>query len=527
VSEDPADHQEAELGEESLSIEQASDVSTVVRGGALQIAGQFSQRILQFLFGAVAFRFLGQSGFGVYQIVLRVFSIAAQLGLGGFNYATMRFMAQARVEGDHSRVRGAARLGVACTAILSLGVTGLMLVWLHPLADFFSKQPSQVARVEHYMRVGAAYVPLFALMQIFRYVTQSYKTMRPSVITGNVVQPAARFVMGVALLAAGFGVAGATFSLAASAAVGALVGGWYYVSIFTPAERAATPHFSLGRMLRFSIPQTGASLLGIQTLGLGVLILGHFSTHAQAGLFGAALALQAPGNIFLGGIVNIWAPVVSDLYDRGAIARLESLYQTINRWIATFSFPVFAALIVMPAPFAHIYGGAEALDAASVVAVLAAGNVFYTGTGPTGYVLSMTGRPGVNFVNSLVSVVLYVVAGAVVVPEHGALGMAAVDAGVTALINTARVVEARLLVGVQPYGRSFSKPVVATAAGAAVLLAWKAAVPGSLWPDLAGVAVAGAVYVVVLRALGLDAEERYVWNRIRRRAFKGRRGGRS
>lgn len=47
-------------------------------------------------------------------------------------------------------------------------------------------------------------------------------------------------------------------------------------------------------------------------------------------------------------------------------------------------------------------------QAASLVAILAAGNLFYAGTGPTGLVLSMTGRPGINFVNSAVAVALYI-----------------------------------------------------------------------------------------------------------------------
>ena len=80
-------------------------------------------------------------------------------------------------------------------------------------------------------------------------------------------------------------------------------------------------------------------------------------------------------------------------------------------------------------------------------------------------------------VNSAVGVALYVAGGFWVVPDHGAVGMAAVDAVVTAVINSARVVEAKLLVGVQPFGKSFAKPVIATAVGTATVLLWKL-VPG-------------------------------------------------
>jgi O-antigen/teichoic acid export membrane protein len=169
-----------------------------------------------------------------------------------------------------------------------------------------------------------------------------------------------------------------------------------------------------------------------------------------------------------------------------------------------------------------VFFGKDAAGAAPVIAVLAVGNLFYSGTGPTGYLLSMTGRPGVNFANSIVGVALYAVGGIIVVPKHGALGMAYVDAAVTAVINTARVIEAKILVGVQPFGRSFVKPVAATLIGAAVLLAWRLLPGDGYLLETAGVVVAALIYILTLKMFGIDEEERYVWERIRKRALKKR-----
>jgi hypothetical protein len=101
--------------------------------------------------------------------------------------------------------------------------------------------------------------------------------------------------------------------------------------------------------------------------------------------------------------------------------------------------------------------------------------------------------------------------------------MAVTDAIVTALVNSARVIEAKVLVGVQPFGRSFAKPVIATVAGAAVLLGWRALPPDSVWFDAAGIAVAAVVYFAALKRLGIDPEEQVVLDGIKRRARKTRR----
>lgn len=518
---DPSDHL-TEGGKHQPPAELLDDVArrdirTVARGGAVQITGQMCHRIVSFFFTLIAFRFLGKSGYGLYRQVAQILVISGQIGLAGFNYASMRFIALARANKDPGRVRGAARVGITGALMASTIVVGSLLLLSDPLAQQFADDPSKVGEFADLIRLGAAYVPLFALMQVLRYCTQAYKTMVPSVIAGNIVQPLTHFVLGVALLAAGLEVAGALGSLVGAMAMGALAAAFFYFRILKEEERTAPVRLSLGPMVRFALPQAGSSLLGVQTLGVGVLLLGLYGPDGEAGLFGLALALQASGTLFLSGVVNIWAPVVSDLYERGAIDRLGSLYQTLTRWVATFSFPVFAALILEPDLFAVVTGGSGALDAAPVAAILAAGNLFYAGTGPTGYVISMSGRPGINFVNSAVAIALYVFVGAAVASEHGAVGIAVVDACITALINSARVIEARVIVGVQPFGRSFLKPVVATLGGSAALLLWRL-IPGDSIPlEIAGVCVAAGVFLLLLRRFGIDPEERYVWQTIRDR----------
>ena len=98
--------------------------------------------------------------------------------------------------------------------------------------------------------------------------------------------------------------------------------------------------------------------------------------------------------------------------------------------------------------------------------------------------------------------------------------MAFVDAIVTAIINSVRVIQAKVLVGVQPFGRSFLKPVIGTLGGGAVLLAWSVFADNKPLLEWLGLGIALVVYVAILRALGIDEEERYVWDRIRKRAFK-------
>ena len=500
-----------------LDRDRAADVAVVAKGGAVQVAGQVTQGAVAFVFVAIAVRALGTADYGLFRQITQILAIASQLGLAGFNYAAMRYIAKARATGHPGAVRGSAWTAIVGAGVASLVVFAVLEAIARPLASGFADNASKTEELAGLIRLGAGFVPLFALTQVLRYCTQAYKTLVPSVIVGNIVQPLARLIVASGLILAGFGVGGALVGTLIASAIALILAFVLFRRILTPIERSSRATARPGPMTRFALLQGGASLLGVQTLGLSVLILGAFGTDRDVGLLGIALALQTPATLFLGSIVNIWAPVVTDLYERGAMDRLESLFRTITRWVVTFSLPVFAALIVVPDLFVDLLAGQRGAGAAPLVAILAAGNIFYAGTGPTGFVLSMTGRPGINFVNSVVAVALYVGLGIAVVPSHGALGVAVVDAIVTALVNSVRVVEAKLLVGIHPFGKTLLKPIGATVVAVLVLLGLVAALGSSRPSQVASLAAAALVYLFVLKRMGLDPEELQVWRGIKRR----------
>jgi O-antigen/teichoic acid export membrane protein len=505
---------------ESLSKGQAGDARAVAKGGAIQIGGQIANRALTFLFLAVAVRTLGTDGFGLYKQVFQVLTIGTMLASGGFPWAAVRFIAQARARGDHSGSRGAGRVTLVSTAVISAVFFALVVAFPSLVAGPFADSVSDRSEFALLLQIGAAYIPFYAVMQVLRSCTQAYKSMVPSVMVGNIIQPISRLGLGIIALLLGWALTGAMTTLVISGAMGMIAGLWYYRRMLTADERAAKPRANLKEILKFTLPQAGVTFFGTGSLGLGVLILGAFGSDAQVGLFAIATALQTAGNIFATGIVAIFSPLVVELYERTETARLEALYQTINRWMATFSLPIFGALMLEPDLFTRILGGNEAAGAAILIPILAIGNIVRVGTGPASTLLSMSGRPLLNFFNSFFAVVAYVGLGIWLVPIHGALGMAIVDSAVTLLVNAARAVEVRILLGLRPFGKTFLKPIVAISAAAVVALTLRLFVAEAVVFELAGLVVFMVVYLAALKMLGIDPEERHVYDAFKDRMLK-------
>jgi O-antigen/teichoic acid export membrane protein len=504
-------------GVEDLTHESAADVATLAKGGALQMVGRVSSRILGFAFIAVAVRILGASKYGLFREVTQVLLIGAALAPGGFQFAAVRFIARARALHRPGAVRGSATVAVWGGATVSTLVFIGLLVLAQPIADHFATGATKQTDLAHLLRLGAAFVPLYSMTLVLLYCTQGYRTLVPTTAVNDVGLPAARFALGTIAILLGLEVAGLVTALVISAVLALLGALWFYRKLLTEEEKVATPEREVGAIVRFALLLGASNLFSTQSLGLGIILLGIYSTDRNVGLFAVALALQAAGGVFLQSLVGIWAPVVTKVYEERDIARLQSLYRAITRWIVTMAFPVYAALMVLPDFFGRLLAGHNGADAAPLIVVLAIGNIFYAGTGPSGHILNMTGRPRVTLINSIVAVILYIALGAFFVPRYGAIAMAAVDAGITALINLTVVLEGRILVGVHPFGRSFLKPLSATIAFALFLLLWRTVLGTGLAIEGAGLVIGVIIYVAILAKLGMDPEERYVFGRIKQR----------
>ena len=91
--------------------------------------GRYRSALLTYGFTFIAFRILGRLSFGLYRQAVQILTIAAQLGLIGYNYAAMRWVARARAAENPGGVKGAARVALRCSAGASVVVVLLILLF--------------------------------------------------------------------------------------------------------------------------------------------------------------------------------------------------------------------------------------------------------------------------------------------------------------------------------------------------------------------------------------------------------------
>ena len=143
--------------------------------------------------------------------------------------------------------------------------------------------------------------------------------------------------------------------------------------------------------------------------------------------------------------------------------------------------------------------------------------MFDVATGPTGYMLVMSGRPYLTMANNVFALVLNIGLNVLLIPHYGIRGAAVAWALSIALINVAKVAQVWVTLRMHAFDIGFAKGCVAGAVAFLPGLAVRSAM-GGLTGAIVGAVAVTTVYVGVLLALGLREEDRLVLRRLAERA---------
>jgi O-antigen/teichoic acid export membrane protein len=187
--------------------------------------------------------------------------------------------------------------------------------------------------------------------------------------------------------------------------------------------------------------------------------------------------------------------------------------------IVRLSLPVFVLLLVFPDSLLAIFGR-EYEVGAMVTVLLAVGTLADVLSGPCGHMLMMSGRPQFAMANNIVALALNIGLNIWLIPRYGIVGAGVAWASSLIVINLSRVVQVYVTMGMLPFDRGMAKGVVAAAA--ALPVGWLIRSGTSGWSTLvAGFISVTIVYAGVCFVLGVDSQDRLLWNSVTRRARTG------
>lgn len=489
----------------------------MARGGGLNLVGAAFSQLTLLLISVVLARALGRADVGLYFQAYAFLSLLNLLSLSGFRAGMTRFVAVHLVEGDRGAVRGTVRLGLLLTISVSVLLAGALALAAPWLAATAFDDP----RLASPLRYVAVALPLTTFTDAALAATQGFSTMRPFALIGRIVEPALRTGLTFALLATGSGVAGAMTALVLSHLVSAVLAARALSRLIGPS--AARPVYRPRELFGFSMVSWAASLASTGLIWADTIVLGIYLPTEQVGVYAMATRLVVLASFVMAPINGAFAPRIADLYHRGRTTTLSRVYRVATSWILRLSLPAFVLLAVFPDDLLALFGPAF-VAGATVTLVLAAGKLVDAATGPCGLMLNMSGRPLLSMIDNVVVLLLNVGLNIWLIPRHGILGSAVAWAVALGIVNLARVLQVRVIMGMLPFDLGSLKALAAAAIAVAVGVGVRLAAPSPSELALGSVSVVVA-YVVTVAALKLTDEDRVVLGMIttRLRRTTGRR----
>ena len=468
---------------------------------------------LRYIFQIIVARNLGAPLFGVFFLGLALFRIFGMIGELGLTQGLIRYVALYRGEGDERRVKGVIILSLKIAVTASIIIAVLLIMFSKPIAEnLFHK-----IELTDILRLFALALPFATLTTMLVFPTQGFKIMRYKVLVREILEPFLRIIIVIILIMAGLSLYGAAVAYLVPIMAGAIFSFYCLKKVFPQiTDKSLKPSYEKKKLLNFSWPLLLVQFFGVSMLWLDTIILSFFKSSQEVGIFSAAQRTALLVSIIKTSFDGIFAPVISDIYNRGEIRKLSRYFQTVTKWIFTFSFPLFLLVVFFANSILSLFGP-EFTQGTYSLFILSSAWIIYAAVGSVGQIIVMSGRQKIHLINIVCVLSLNLILNLLLIPKYGITGAALATFAAISLMGLVELVQVYLFLKIQPYRIDFLKPLSAGVLSLLVLLiiAGLWSYPRSLEMIIVESLMFLIIYALVLFVLGLQEEEKIVLAKIK------------
>jgi O-antigen/teichoic acid export membrane protein len=458
----------------------------------------------------------GVATYGLYVVLWGSVSLLSNLMHLSLTSALQRIVPTRESEAEaHGAVKLALLVALVPTSLAALAIS----LNAEAVATIFSAAPEDAARLPGAIAMFVWALPLWTFIEISTSAARARRAFGPEIRLRIFWEQLARLAFAIGFFLLGFQsiglMAAHLCSLALTAALCVPLLGRYYD--WRLLLRAPVP-LPLAR----GLVGTGLSLLPSDMLrrllidgpplALNLILPGARGAQA-AGLLEVARKLSTATNIVRLAFRYVMAPL-SAAQARADRTRMAPLYNFACRVSTALVGPLAAALVLTGPDIMRLYPP-DAAAALPLLYVLVAARFLEAMLGPASDVMEMTGHRGLPLLNSALAAAALVVLAVLLIPAHGAMGMAIAVSVALVVTAVAAAVEVRITDGLSPFDSRMAVILGITAAGGALMLAMSFIPPGLLHFLAVGVVLLLGTAWTALR-FGLPYEDRLALGRLGR-----------
>jgi O-antigen/teichoic acid export membrane protein len=507
------------------------DLSTVARGGVLNLVGLVGGAIFNAALIIVVTHNLGRSSVGMFLEGVAFFNIVSSVTLWGADVGVVRQIPRLHVLGRRSDVRRTVLLAIATVFLAGLACAVVVEVGAVPIARVLVHRGSP-ERLATLLRILAPFVPIASAYAVAVAATRGFGTMRVSALVDKLGLSLAQPVFVVVAIIAGLGLVAVTAAWVAPTLVVAAIAGVWLERLIVRGERPGSDAAGAPSSLRelfvefwqFAAPRGLAGVFAVAVLWLDTLLIGALRSPHETAVYTSATRFLVIGSFASLAIIQVIGPKLSQLLSAGHPDRAQDVYRAGTGWSMAVAWPIYWTMVVFAPVLLRVFpaGYTRAQDA---VTILGLSMLVGSGTGPVDVVLLMGGRSAWNLFNTSVAVAANVGLNLLLIPRFGMTGAAIAWAASILANNVLPLIEVWFLLRIHPFG-SGVRIVAAAASVCFGLVPWIARLLLGSTVDgfLVGEALGALLYVGILRVERDRVNLSLLWSSLRdRHGLGGRR----
>jgi O-antigen/teichoic acid export membrane protein len=443
------------MGIQNNSKVHALEVTTIAKGAGIVFIGTIIGTGLKYLFELIVARNLGPNLFGIFFLGFTIFKILEKVSTVGLHNGVLRYVSLFRGIKDEQKIKGTILLSLKIVLITGVSIALLMIIFSSTISSnlFHNIDLSSILKIFGIM------VIFTALTEILIYSTQAFQIMKYKVLVRMIYEPGVRILLLIIFFILGLKLFGAVFAFLISIITGTFLAFYYLKKIFPSILiKKISATYETKNILNFSWPLFVAGFFNLIIIHINTLMLGHFRTSQEVGLYGAAQRTSFLIPVILESFNAIFAPIIADFYNRKELEKLENLFKIVTKWIFTISFPVFLIIVFFAKEILNLWGK-EYTTGAIYLIVICFAQLINCSVGSVGYMIMMTGRTKINLLNTIIIFAMTITLNLFLIPKYGVLGAALSLAIAIGTVNIIRLIEVYLILRIHPYRIDFLKPL--------------------------------------------------------------------
>jgi len=404
-----------------------STIKTLAKGTVWILISLIIVKFFAFIYYIILARTVPEDEIGKFFFVLSVVSIISlfsDLGLGAG--AVTRFVPFYAENKKFNCVKKVLKISISAATIFSILCAIFLIIFAESLSNLLNKP---------YL------VPLFQIMASYFLITQFYfiasgflqgrKLMKFVSYMQSIQQIFKTILTGIFLFFFGFTAYNIAFGFILSFLFAAFFG-WFWVLKEYKSLPKTNDYVKFTSLLKEMV-HLGLSLALISSIGminsytdrvmLGIFFPGKES-EIMIAIYTIAIAFSSAAmGIFVGAIMTIFYPVITEIWARNDKDEMQRTTTTVIRWILISSIPILIIVLVFPTQILTIIYGED--YAKGYIALIIASFAFFIGylSSPFSYILAAMNRldvikriaavgAGINFLLNFIFIPLYNINGA-------------------------------------------------------------------------------------------------------------------